>query len=56
MNNQIELKVVYDKEYDFYDIDGICRNATIFWTLTPNEVNKFVFLYNAYATVEYKWE
>lgn len=57
MNNQVELKVVYDNKYDYYDIDAICRNAdSIYWTLVPNEVAHRVFDYNAYASINYVWE
>ena len=55
MSDKINFNYTSDSKNEFYDIDAICRNAAIFWTLVPFEVNDHVHNYNAHVTFDYKW-
>lgn len=56
MSSNIKFEYVSESENMFYDIDAICRNAAIFWTLVPYEVADHIYNYTAYTSVDYKWE
>lgn len=56
MNSNVKFEYVSENENMFYDIDAICRNATIFWTLVPFEVVNNVYNFDAYTAPEYTWE